>query len=75
MADEIDLAQQHAAELLARNIARAVQRPVGISAFFCVDCEAPIAEARRRAIQGVTRCVSCQADNERRMKHLCSGVQ
>jgi phage/conjugal plasmid C-4 type zinc finger TraR family protein len=28
----------------------------------CEDCDAPIPEARRRAVPGVRRCVACQAE-------------
>lgn len=72
MADSIDMAQQRADELLARNIATVVNRPVRVSASFCEDCDAPIPEARRRAIRGVTRCVSCQ-DFAERFEKLSKG--
>jgi len=61
MADSIDMAQQRADELLARNIA-------SVAASFCEDCDAPIPEQRRRAVRGVTRCVSCQDVAELRTK-------
>ena len=38
------------------------------SAHFCEECDALIPEARRAAIQGVTRCVDCQTFYERRFK-------
>lgn len=60
MADSMDLVQQRTDEMLARNIAQVIYRPVTVSASFCEDCEEPINEVRRRAIQGVTRCVGCQ---------------
>jgi len=65
MADSMDLVQQRTDEMLARNIAQVIYRPVTVSASFCEDCDAPILEARRRAVQGVTRCVSCQELEER----------
>jgi len=36
----------------------------------CESCEAPIPEARRRAVAGARRCVVCQerADSERRVR-------
>ncbi|WP_312197573.1 TraR/DksA family transcriptional regulator [Mixta calida] len=68
MTDLIDMAQQRADELLARNIANVVNRPVSVSASFCEDCDAPIPEQRRRAVLGVTRCVSCQDMAERYTK-------
>lgn len=65
MADSMDMAQARADELLARNIASVVNRPVGVAVSFCEDCDAPIPEARRRAIHGVTRCVECQEFKEK----------
>ncbi len=74
MADSIDMAQQRADELLARNIASVVNRPVGVAASFCEDCDAPIPEQRRRAVRGVTRCVSCQDMTELCAKALKGGA-
>ncbi|WP_338560648.1 TraR/DksA family transcriptional regulator [Erwinia sp. E_sp_B04_7] len=65
MADSMDLVQQRTEEMLARNIAQVTHRLVTVSASFCEDCDAPIPEARRRAVQGVTRCVACQQMAER----------
>jgi len=65
MADSMDMAQQRADELLARNIASVVGRTVSVSASFCEDCDEPIPEQRRRAVCGVIRCVSCQDMTER----------
>lgn len=64
MADSMDLVQLRTEEMLARNIAQVTYRPVTVSASFCEDCDAPIPEARRRAVQGVTRCVTCQEMDE-----------
>ncbi|WP_010255050.1 TraR/DksA C4-type zinc finger protein [Pantoea agglomerans] len=68
MADSMDMAQARADELLARNIASVVNRPVGVAVSFCEDCDAPIPEKRRRAFCGVTRCVGCQDIAELRAK-------
>ncbi|WP_267369916.1 MULTISPECIES: TraR/DksA C4-type zinc finger protein [unclassified Pantoea] len=68
MADSMDMAQARADELLARNIASVVNRPVSVAASFCEDCDAPIPEQRRRAVRGVIRCVSCQGVAEMRAK-------
>ena len=68
MADSMDMAQARADELLARNIASVVNRPVSAASSFCEDCDAPIPEQRRRAVRGVTRCVSCQDMAERYAK-------
>ncbi len=42
--------------------------PRGESLRRCEDCDAPIPDARRRAVPGVRRCVRCQevADGDRR---------
>jgi phage/conjugal plasmid C-4 type zinc finger TraR family protein len=37
------------------------EMPRGVSLTHCMDCEAEIPPARRDAIHGVRRCVSCQA--------------
>ncbi len=34
----------------------------GESLTHCEDCDAPIPEARRKAVPGVRRCVECQAE-------------
>lgn len=34
------------------------------SAVFCVECEAPILEARRNALPGVQLCIACQRLHE-----------
>lgn len=64
MADSMDLVQQREAENLARNIANATQRPVMPSVFFCEECDTPIPEARRKALDGVTLCVHCKEADE-----------
>ena len=44
-------------------VARARSRlPRGESLERCEDCDESIPEARRRAVPGVRRCVSCQAE-------------
>lgn len=72
MADEMDRAQQREAENLARHLARAVQRPMQPSAFFCEACGEPIPLARRKALDGVTLCVSCKEIDEHQAKHCRS---
>ena len=37
----------------------------GTGSEFCVDCDDPIPEARRRAVPSADRCVSCQEGRER----------
>lgn len=47
-------------------IARARSRlPSGESLEHCEECEAPIPEARRKAIPGVRLCVACQQAQDR----------
>ena len=70
MADSMDLAQQREAENLARSLANAINRPVQISAFFCEECEAPIPEERRKALTGVTLCVTCKQVEELHASHF-----
>lgn len=36
----------------------------GESAEFCVECDAPIPEGRRKALPGVQLCVACQSSLE-----------
>ncbi len=44
------------------------QLPRGESLKSCVDCGEDIAEARRRAVPGVRRCVPCQTVFDREQK-------
>lgn len=69
MADSMDIVQARVEEELARNLAVATQRPVQVSEFFCLSCGDGIPEARRRAIQGVERCVTCQEVTELKSVH------
>lgn len=41
-----------------------------VSATHCDECGDAIEEARRRAVPGCQMCASCQADAEKRGKHL-----
>lgn len=69
MTDDIDRAQAREAELLADALqgqARRARRGLGaVSAQYCAACGEPIAEARRRAVPGVQRCLCCQAHYEK----------
>ncbi|PIE57141.1 MAG: molecular chaperone DnaK [Desulfobulbus propionicus] len=38
------------------------------SSEICEECREPIPENRRKAVPGCTRCLSCQAEFERRVK-------
>ena len=65
-ADQLEQAQifeeQHHAIALANHQAR----PVSVGTSHCVDCDAPIPAARRRALPNADRCVGCQTIFERR---------
>lgn len=74
MADSIDVAQNYQAEMLARQIAAAIAKPVTPSAFFCEDCDTEIPQARRAMLPGVSRCVTCQEVVELKNKHYRGGL-
>ena len=42
--------------------------PKGPSLSHCEECEAPIPEARRKAVPGVRLCVTCQEAHDREQK-------
>lgn len=71
--DAMDLEQQRQDEILAQNIAVVTQRPLKISTLFCEDCDIAIPEARRRALEGVTRCITCQEISELKNRHYQGG--
>lgn len=60
MADAMDLVQQRVEEERQRHIRAARAKTPGVSRVLCVECEAPIPPARRRAIPGVQLCITCQ---------------
>jgi phage/conjugal plasmid C-4 type zinc finger TraR family protein len=71
--DHADLADQYLEDYLERAISAArsahqnIERP-SPSAINCVDCDDKIPAGRRSAIIGCKRCVSCQADLEKRAR-------
>ncbi|EOL9020180.1 TraR/DksA family transcriptional regulator [Cronobacter dublinensis] len=69
MADAMDLVQQRVEEERERHINKARSRQAAPSRFLCEVCDAPIPEARRAAIPGVTFCVTCQEVTELKSKH------
>ena len=69
MADSMDLVKQRVQDELARNLANAKQHPAGASEFFCLSCDAEIPEARRRALPGVSVCVTCKEVSELKSAH------
>lgn len=59
--DDIDRGQERDQQFLERALAAHVtNRIAGISATHCEECEEPIPEARRQAVPGCTRCITCQ---------------
>lgn len=69
MADEMDLAQQREMEERERHIQYARNRLLAPSRLTCESCDAPIPQARRMALPGVTCCVCCQQIAELKDKH------
>lgn len=70
MADTIDMAQERQALVLEKQIAYARPLVTQASALFCVGCNVAIPEARRGAIPGVSRCVTCQELAEAQQRHF-----
>lgn len=66
MLTEINLAMlsQHQRELL--NLGRAIKRMDEGKYGTCIDCGAPIANARLQAYPTAVRCINCQAKHESR---------
>jgi phage/conjugal plasmid C-4 type zinc finger TraR family protein len=57
-------------EQIDSSIADAIQRarsqlPSGESLMHCQECDAPIPEARRKAVVGVHLCVACQTEHDK----------
>ncbi|HBL6083122.1 TPA: TraR/DksA family transcriptional regulator [Enterobacter hormaechei] len=69
MADAMDLAQQREQKDRERHISNTRSRIAIPSRFLCEQCDAPIPEARRIAIPGVSFCVTCQQIAELKLKH------
>lgn len=68
MSDWADLAAEREQQLRDAALADQARRagaPAALSAVLCAVCEAPLPEARRRALPGVQTCVACQEDLER----------
>lgn len=74
MADAMDHVQQRVEEELQRHIQTARNKTSGVSRVLCIDCDAPIPPVRRRAIQGVQCCVTCQEIAELKGKHYNGGA-
>ncbi|MEW9220012.1 TraR/DksA family transcriptional regulator, partial [Klebsiella pneumoniae] len=52
MADSMDLVQQRVEEERQRHIHTARSKEPGVSRVLCIECDAPIPPARRRALPG-----------------------
>ncbi|KHT33676.1 TraR/DksA family transcriptional regulator [Pectobacterium carotovorum] len=74
MPDAMDMVQQRQQDMLDHQIANARNAQRGVSAFECEDCDQPIPEARRAAIDGVIRCATCQDILEKKRKHYRGGL-
>ncbi|WNJ80495.1 TraR/DksA family transcriptional regulator [Cedecea neteri] len=74
MADSMDLVQQRVEEDRLRHIDNARAKTPGASRVLCIDCDAPIPPARRRAVPGVQCCVTCQEISELKGKHYSRGA-
>ena len=74
MADSMDMVQQRVQEELARNLANATHRQTGVSEFFCLSCGDEIPEKRRRALTGVSLCVTCKEISELKSAHYKGGA-
>jgi phage/conjugal plasmid C-4 type zinc finger TraR family protein len=61
-----DAVQDQIDATVADAVARArSKRPKGLGLKHCEECDAPIPEARRKAVPGVRLCVTCQAERDR----------
>ncbi|EBL8291895.1 conjugal transfer protein TraR [Salmonella enterica] len=67
--DEIDRDQEFNERQLEATIARS-RSPVGdrLSLHFCRQCGEAIPEKRRQLVPGVSLCIDCQTDSERRYR-------
>ena len=63
-----------AAAVMTAHIHNARAKVPGVSRVLCIDCDAPIPSARRRAIPGVQCCVTCQEIAELKGKHYVGGA-
>ncbi|WP_241612715.1 TraR/DksA family transcriptional regulator [Rosenbergiella epipactidis] len=70
MADAMDLVQERAEEMRQRNLANVLNKKKLPSRSFCVNCDTPIPELRRRTLIGVELCVHCQQITEAQSKHF-----
>lgn len=62
--EQIDATVESAVQLAKSRL------PSGESLTHCEECEAPIPEARRKALPGVRLCIGCQTEMERQQKNV-----
>lgn len=62
--EQIDATVESAVQLAKSRL------PRGESLTHCEECEAPIPEARRKALPGVRLCIGCQTEIERQQKSI-----
>ncbi|KMW71141.1 hypothetical protein TI10_22360 [Photorhabdus luminescens subsp. luminescens] len=72
MSDSVDIAAEHIAATLERQIKAVTDRGISVSAFECECCGNSIPEERRKAVIGVTCCITCQSIIELKNKHYRS---
>lgn len=65
--DQIDVSIDDAVKLARSRL------PAGTGSTHCQDCETVIPAARRKAIPGVSLCVRCQAEHEKKLTFF-SGI-
>ncbi|HCJ1709287.1 TPA: TraR/DksA family transcriptional regulator [Klebsiella pneumoniae] len=74
MDDSMNLVQQRVEEERQRHIHTARSKEPGVSRVLCIECDAPIPPARRRALPGVQCCITCQEIAELKGKHYNGGA-
>lgn len=62
MADECDMAQDLQALYLRTALEHRPRERRDVSLQYCEECDAPIPEARRRAVLGASLCLACQEE-------------
>jgi phage/conjugal plasmid C-4 type zinc finger TraR family protein len=62
--DQIDASVEDAVQRARSNM------PRGESLRSCIECDAPIPQARREAIPGVRLCVNCQSERDKEQQNL-----
>jgi len=69
--EQIDAAEQFQTDLaLLQHRQRTARDPAAVSLEWCDDCGVEIPEARRQAVPGVTLCIDCAKEEERRARRF-----